>query len=180
MDEYKYIIELLIFRIIPIFKINISASWKDAIPFGGCDGVTSEENWCAKLGFIDDVIDLMPCMCVCEPEITLLTKRGLMWTLKGADCLVNMMIPLSIILLFSMDCNLFAFWCIFRPLLFATFSYNQFTEAWYMQSFNTGSSISNYWIFTTLKFSNIIATHWEFGGIIALLHAYMLFLLSCY
>ena len=44
LDEYKYIIELLIFRIIPIFKINISASWKDAIPFGGCDGVTSEEN----------------------------------------------------------------------------------------------------------------------------------------
>ena len=81
LDEYKYIIELLIFRIIPIFKINISASWKDAFPFGGCDGVTSEENWCAKLGFIDDVIDLMPCMCVC----VFVSQRSRYWQ-KGVWC----------------------------------------------------------------------------------------------
>ena len=81
LQEYKYIIALLIFRIVFIFKINISASWKDAFPFGGCDGVTSEENWCAKLGFIDDVIDLMPCMCVC----VFVRQRSRYWQ-KGVWC----------------------------------------------------------------------------------------------
>ena len=71
-----------------IFEINIFTSCKDASYKCGCDSVTSEENWCAKLGFIDDAMDLIPCMCVCIPEITLLTKRG--GNVKGDDCLVNM------------------------------------------------------------------------------------------
>ena len=41
LDEYKYIMELLICWIFLIHKINISTSWKDVIPFGGLVNIWS-------------------------------------------------------------------------------------------------------------------------------------------
>ena len=96
-----------------IYKINthISISYKDARYLRGCDSVTSEENWCAKLGVLLMTQWILCPACVCLQEITIDKRGGNVW-----GWLFSQYDSFSIILLFSMYSNLFAFWCIFRPL----------------------------------------------------------------